>query len=288
MNNPLSLVDPSGYIACMAGDLCMSGGEGNRDDEGKLIKSLDVTSIDHVDMTKDGQVIAVMDNGDNYAINGAFGGGSGTTDGGTGTLAPTADNTGGSGNQGSLNQRGNGLSVCWTDQASGIKQSVSLGETPIRGATSWSQGDKFVSTYTAGALDALFPVTGGTDLQRAEVKNDIMRVAHTVRGSVLFDKALGMATPFETQIIDNNNKMPNSVYPGGPAQVSFGNPPLEWLRSNHQFKPDMVRQVAHELFGHPIDGIGDTGPDHMDNVRRNENPIMMEIYPEQGDRLRYP
>jgi RHS repeat-associated protein len=39
MNNPLSLADPSGYNACMVGDLCMSGGEHDRDSKGNLLAS---------------------------------------------------------------------------------------------------------------------------------------------------------------------------------------------------------------------------------------------------------
>ena len=61
-----------------------------------------------------------------------------------------------------------------------------------------------------------------------------------------------------------------------------------WTNKNHELPASLMRQVAHELFGHAIDGIGDTGPGDMDNVRRNENPIMMEIAPEEGERTKYP
>lgn len=47
-----------------------------------------------------------------------------------------------------------------------------------------------------------------------------------------------------------------------------------------------LRALVHEI-GHGITGIGDTGPGHLDNVRMNENPIMEELDPGEGDRIRY-
>ena len=82
--------------------------------------------------------------------------------------------------------------------------------------------------------------------------------------------------------------MPHFTPGVGPAMVNPVSAPLEWLKSDHQFHPDIMRQVAHELFGHFIDGALDDGPGNMNNSRINENAIMMQIYPQQGERLRYP
>ena len=60
MNNPLSLTDPSGYDGCMVGDLCLSGGENDRDDKGKLLPYVKVVSPDtDVSNLKKGQVVSV-------------------------------------------------------------------------------------------------------------------------------------------------------------------------------------------------------------------------------------
>jgi len=55
LNNPLSMTDPTGYDGCMAGDLCFSSGEHNRDSKGNLI-------------TKDAQQISDMKNGTTKTI----------------------------------------------------------------------------------------------------------------------------------------------------------------------------------------------------------------------------
>ncbi len=44
------------------------------------------------------------------------------------------------------------------------------------------------------------------------------------------------------------------------------------------------RILGHEM-GHAATGIGDTGPNNMDNVRQNENPIAIELG--QPERIRY-
>ncbi|MBI1912831.1 MAG: RHS repeat-associated core domain-containing protein, partial [Deltaproteobacteria bacterium] len=44
------------------------------------------------------------------------------------------------------------------------------------------------------------------------------------------------------------------------------------------------RILGHEM-GHAATGVGDTGPDRMDNVRLNENPIAIELG--QDERLEY-
>jgi RHS repeat-associated protein len=279
LNNPLSLTDPSGYSAtdAGAGNQCNDKGGCNlkAGDTATVKVNTDAATGSHVHgtATLTGKV------GPDGSISVSTGGNNGGQKAGGGQ---GVGNAGQSMGKGSLSPAG--LSVCWSDGNSGNKHTADLGETPFGGASVWQNGQS--KTANADQLDALFPVSGGTDRQRQEVKNDIVRIAQTNRGSELFAKAVIQGVPVATNISDSYKAQ--TAMPGGPAQVEVGLIRTVWTNKNHDLPASLIRQVAHELFGHVIDGVGDTGPGDMDNVRRNENPIMMQIAPQEGERTKYP
>ena len=296
MNNPLSLVDPSGYAAEAA---CSTGSPGSTpscDPSNSDLKSGDSKTVSytptgsHIAVTvtatvqSDGSVAITSNNAQvssTIANNVSNMLGNGTSGGSQGTNAPTMSNVGGSANQGAPSQRG--LSVTWSDGCSGNQHTANLGETPIGGASVWQNGK--TRTVDADELDAMFPVTGGTDRQRAAWKSSIIRDGQTGRGSVLFAQAILNGAPIATHF--NSRGIDQAGAPGGP--VDYDPDFLRTVRTtkNSALPVSFDRAVAHELYGHAIDGTLDKGPDHMDNVRRNENPIMMELAPQDGERTTY-
>lgn len=308
MNNPLSLTDPSGYMTQSSGgadtaplqaivdpqgDQYVSldfgseggvGGEGGRDSSGNLIPR----DIKIADMQPGDTVVA----GGYTFVKGADGSvtyyqGNGAADGATGTNSLSALTASGSAAQNTPSQSGNvnGLTVSWNDGGGCYRHSVNMGETPVGGITVYQQGHDSAETLTSDQLDALFPVNGGTARQRSEWKRDILRAAQTNRGSELFAKAVYAGKSIATNF--NNREVDQAGAPGGPVDYDPDFTRYVRTTTNSEQPVSLMRAVVHELFGHAIDGTLDTGPGHLDNVRKNENPIMMEIAPQEGERTQY-
>jgi RHS repeat-associated protein len=163
MNNPLSLVDPSGYAAACTPDSsgsttsCTATISDMKPGDSKTatVTTTSSSTGSHIDshstvtgtvtMNKDGSVSVKVDSPN------------GSTNGSTGTNTPSISNAGGSGNQGSPSQRQSGLSVTWSDGCSANQHTFNMPDSPPPGSTSvWEQGWSDVVT-----LDGSYKPHGG-------------------------------------------------------------------------------------------------------------------------------
>jgi hypothetical protein len=118
----------------------------------------------------------------------------------------------------------------------------------------------------------------------AEIKSDLLKIYGTKRGKEIIDGA-----------IREGDDLTIVIYPhygngGGLKNGKHGlviiDPDLDHYLNGFpdkagkptRFKVTLIRSLAHEL-GHALTGIGDTPfpGDQMDNVRKNENPILQQL-----------
>jgi len=158
LNNPLSATDPTGYTSnCTAGQTTGCPPEGQSGSS-----SSQQSTTQHVSYTPTGSHIAVSGNvtataqangnlavsGDNKTLSNALSAGAKSWEGGNGastiSTPSSAQNkptsSAGIGSPGTVAKSNDCLSVNWSDGNSGNRRGINLGDTPIGGASVWTDG----------------------------------------------------------------------------------------------------------------------------------------------------
>jgi hypothetical protein len=121
--------------------------------------------------------------------------------------------------------------------------------------------------------DKTFVVEGGTAAQRTSVEKDLREVFGTKRGAQMLTKLEARSGNFKVDLNVTNNAYArlggNSIHvdPNFHPTIQTNKGPLAATTQ---------RIMAHEL-GHAVFGTADNGPARLNNVKRNENPIMNEL-----------
>jgi RHS repeat-associated protein len=123
------------------------------------------------------------------------------------------------------------------------------------------------------------PVTveGGTPEQRQRVNNIVERIFNTERGSQLKEQIIG---PWywhgSPKIIHlNSSGTLNAEVSGRNINIDpCAHPTISTTSGNQAATTERI--IAHEL-GHAVTGTRDEGPQMMDNVNQNENPITTQL-----------
>lgn len=282
LNNPLSLTDPSGYVAS-----CPTG------QSGCDISDVKASDVESIQKTSNGQLVVNTKDGNSYAVNSV----SSTSSNGQGGTTTTTSTFSGSGYSTSVSSS-NGASNL---QSSGEAQNKPTTASDIGTPAAVAKQDQLPGGSTpeqqsggpgAQPADApqqtdpskLFSVSGGTNNQRKEVNDDLKKIAGTKRGQELMKMQADKGKVLEIRL-NSESKDDSRRTPGGPVDIDPDYHPEIWTTKG-EIPVSTLRAIAHEI-GHGITGIGDTGSGHLDNVNRNENPIMEELDPDEGDRVRY-
>lgn len=124
-------------------------------------------------------------------------------------------------------------------------------------------------------------VVGGTPQQRREMGDVVGRVLATPRGAEMRERA--QATCRQERVVISNENIAKGSHPRGEARIDPNFHPVVSTTAGPQpMSGEAV--VAHEL-GHAIMGDGDNGPNRMNNVNRNENPVRRPLG--ESERTRY-
>jgi hypothetical protein len=125
-------------------------------------------------------------------------------------------------------------------------------------------------------------VSGGRREDRATERRAIDNVARTPRGREMEKVARARGEPADVRL---NSRGINNA-PGGDTNrvnLDINNPPTVFTTAGPEpMSPEAL--TAHE-FGHEFMGTHDSGPNAMDNVRANENPVRRELG--EPERLQY-
>lgn len=116
-------------------------------------------------------------------------------------------------------------------------------------------------------------VVGGTPQQRREMGDVVRRVLSTPRGATMRERA--QATYRQERVVVGNNNIAQGSHARGEARIDPNFQPVVSTTAGPQ---PMSREavVGHEL-GHVVMGDRDNGPNRMNNVNRNENPIRRSL-----------
>lgn len=115
-------------------------------------------------------------------------------------------------------------------------------------------------------------VDGGTKAERIAAKQDLKDIRSTTRGKELMKQIRKEGK--QRHIHLNNTGRNQGQAPGQHVWVDPNSHPVIQTTAGPQ--PASTRRIiAHEL-GHAVTGTRDTGPNRMDNVNQNENPIVTQ------------
>jgi RHS repeat-associated protein len=128
-------------------------------------------------------------------------------------------------------------------------------------------------------------VEGGTQEEQQEVMDSVNRVFDTCRGQELLKqiKGSGFKHGQPRQIMLNDQRDDSADHPGPNINLDPLHRP--WVNTTKgEIPATLERIIAHEI-GHAVTGTEDDGPDRMNNINQNENPIMRDLG--QPDRTSY-
>jgi RHS repeat-associated protein len=155
---------------------------------------------------------------------------------------------------------------------------------PIKDGRNWyayCDGNPINAIDATGLWVTLVRGDGWSDAEWQQIKSDYEKIKKTKRGKELLDR--------DGEIIVHKGPMPRA--PKGSAGGSAGgaistykgviylDPETKkayFMTTEGPRHPTLIQILAHEL-GHVVTGAKDDGPDQMNNINRNENPIMKEL-----------
>ena len=283
MNNPLSLADPSGYCASTdpstGGDStgCDGGGSTDEGNGDRLYKG-------HNDEVQTGSHTRTADTGASCGSDCHF---ENTGNGRTAVQETYSRAMSSSSDINSSTQRQDATSA--GDRG--------LGNVVGGGEVSFADNDKSQSSVPIPCdtdddcqvkdpyiNHSIISVIGGRPNERSAVRQDLDKIEDTPRGKELMKMQL-RKNQILTIRIDNQQILENSAVGGSPAVVN-----AEHSYGIHTTAGDrevsLLRSVAHEI-GHAISGIRDSGPNNMDNINANENPIVTHLQNPEPARTSY-
>jgi RHS repeat-associated protein len=124
-----------------------------------------------------------------------------------------------------------------------------------------------------GQFGSPIKVRGGTSDQRKAMRHELDRVLQTPRGAELKKMAKDSRVKEKVRIRDDNNA--TAILSTGEVFIDPDFHPIINTTDGQQ-QASTARVLGHEL-GHSIDKTRDDGPDQMNNVNKNENPIAQAL-----------
>ncbi len=113
------------------------------------------------------------------------------------------------------------------------------------------------------------PVTGGTFSERQRMRDALRNVRRTDRGQELLNEIRRRGEPVTVNVTDDNEA--SAECPGRNVYVDPDFRPTVDTTAGPQIA-STESIVGHEI-GHAVTGTADEGPNRMNNVNQNENPI---------------
>jgi uncharacterized protein RhaS with RHS repeats len=125
-------------------------------------------------------------------------------------------------------------------------------------------------------------ISGGSASERSAVRDALNRVLQTERGSEMSRKAMETSRQEKIEVVSGAENVGASPSAG----VAFIDPAFAppTATTAGAIPATTERVVAHEL-GHSVMEADDDGPNRMNNINQNENPVMREL--KEPDRTRY-
>jgi len=145
----------------------------------------------------------------------------------------------------------------------------------------------YISSRPTAAVDPtglfLFPweipvtVVGGSSSQRQAAEDAISRILNTPRGHQLEEQIRGPWYWHGSPKVLHLNCDQNDTGELGGDNIYIDPAYHPLLDTSFGWKPaSLERAIAHEL-GHAVTGTDDSGPERMNNVDQNENPISTQL-----------
>jgi RHS repeat-associated protein len=136
-----------------------------------------------------------------------------------------------------------------------------------------------------GLFRGPFRVIGGTKPERQNVRRALGNVLSTPRGHEM-EKAARESAVREVIRVNHNGEVSGDPRPSGTGEARIDPNARNFVYTTEGVKEaSLEREISHEL-GHSVFHDDDVGPGRMDNVNKNENPIMKALG--EPARIAYP